>query len=106
TKVDLPTPGTPEMPTRTAPPLLGDSAISNSREAARWSARVDSTRVMARDSAVLDPPSTSAASPAGSGLVIGNARCSGRHFPGVHRLVGMHARRVQLEHLGQGGIPF
>ena len=59
-KVDLPTPGTPEMPTRTAPP--GSSRPSSSRAATRWSARVDSTSVIARETAARRPSRTPSAS--------------------------------------------
>ena len=55
--VDLPTPGTPEMPTRTAPPTFESGAAaqpaSSSRASARWSSRRDSTSVMAREIAAL-----------------------------------------------------
>ena len=66
-KVDLPTPGTPEMPTRTrraAPVTSGSlSSASSSRAAARWAGLEDSTSVMARETAArlrARTPSTSA----------------------------------------------
>ena len=46
-KVDLPTPGTPEMPSRNDWPVCGSKAVSSSSACARWSARVDSSSVMA-----------------------------------------------------------
>ena len=47
TNVLLPTPGTPDKPSRSARPVCGNKAVSNSSPCARWSARVDSSRVMA-----------------------------------------------------------
>src|SRR5690625_7783442 len=63
--VDLPTPGTPEMPTRQdvavdSFALSARTAIS-SRAAARCSARRDSTKVIARARADREPARTSAA---------------------------------------------
>ena len=46
-KVLLPTPGTPLMPRRKALPVCGSSVVSSSSACARWSARVDSSKVMA-----------------------------------------------------------
>ena len=46
--VDLPTPGTPVIPTRRAPPERGSSRVSSSWARSRCSALVDSTRVIAR----------------------------------------------------------
>ena len=46
-KVLLPTPGTPLMPSRNDLPVWGSSAVSISSACARWSARVDSSSVMA-----------------------------------------------------------
>jgi hypothetical protein len=52
-KVLLPTPGTPLMPRRKAPPppppcrCAATSAVSNSSACTRWSARVDSSKVIA-----------------------------------------------------------
>ena len=59
-KVDLPTPGTPEIPTRTATGRLGpaSSAVSRSRARARWSGLRDSTRVMACETAARCPART------------------------------------------------
>ena len=60
-KVDLPTPGTPEMPTRTdagRPPSV--SSVSSSRAATRWSARCDSTSVIARETEARLPSRTPA----------------------------------------------
>lgn len=56
--VDLPTPGTPLMPMRRALPECGRSSRSNCWASARWSARVDSTRVMARAMCARFPSST------------------------------------------------
>ena len=55
--VDLPTPGTPEMPTRTAPPGRGrwSSAASSSRAASRCSGADDSTSVIAWETAARRP---------------------------------------------------
>ena len=61
-KVDLPTPGTPDMPTRQAFPELGSTRSSSSAALTRWSGRVDSTRVMALASAARSPPMTASAS--------------------------------------------
>ena len=69
-KVDFPAPGTPEIPSRTARPVLGRSAASTCCARRWWSARVDSTSVMALASARRWPastPSTSAWSAAVSG---------------------------------------
>ena len=46
-KVLLPTPGTPLMPRRSDWPVCGSNAVSSSSPWARWSARVDSSSVMA-----------------------------------------------------------
>ena len=56
-KVDLPTPGAPEMPMRMAPPACGARRSSSAPAAAASSARVDSTSVMARASARRSPAS-------------------------------------------------
>ena len=53
--VDLPAPGAPLMPTRIAPPVAGSSASSSATASSRWSARVDSTSVIARASARRSP---------------------------------------------------
>ena len=66
-KVDFPTPGTPLIPTRCAPPACGSSSSSSSCAAARWSARWDSTRVIARASVAREPSSTPLASAGTSG---------------------------------------
>ena len=71
--VDLPTPGTPEMPTRTARPdrdraSRSPSSVSSSRAAARWAACDDSTSVIACETAARRPsriPSTSAGTSTG-----------------------------------------
>ena len=63
-KVDLPAPGTPEMPTRNALPVYGLISCSNSWACARCSGLVDSTRVMALATWPLDPSTTLAASSA------------------------------------------
>mmetsp|Transcript_5907 Transcript_5907/g.14563 ORF Transcript_5907/g.14563 Transcript_5907/m.14563 type:complete len:320 (+) Transcript_5907:251-1210(+) len=60
-KVLLPTPGTPEMPSRSAPPVAGISSVSRASAWARWSARVDSTCVIALASARRSPARTPAA---------------------------------------------
>ena len=43
----LPTPGTPLMPSRNALPVCGNNAVSKASAWARWSARVDSSKVIA-----------------------------------------------------------
>ena len=48
--VDLPTPGTPVMPTRTAWPVCGSRSCTSRRAAFWWSARPLSMSVMARAS--------------------------------------------------------
>ena len=45
-KVDLPTPGTPDIPRRKDLPVLGNKVLSTSSARLRWSMRVDSSRVM------------------------------------------------------------
>lgn len=57
-KVDFPTPGTPLIPIRRAFPACGSSAVSNCWARARWSAREDSTSVMARATVARDPSMT------------------------------------------------
>src|SRR5262249_20783463 len=61
-KVDLPAPGGPEMPMRTAQPVCGSSASTSRSASARWSGRVDSTRVTARASARRSPRRNAAVS--------------------------------------------
>ena len=61
-KVDLPTPGAPEMPIRKASRGFAMSRATSRSAASRWSARVDSIRVMARASARRSPASTFRAS--------------------------------------------
>ena len=56
--VDLPTPGTPVMPMRVAFPAYGASCTSSSWASARWSARLDSTSVIARARSARVPPRT------------------------------------------------
>src|SRR4051794_15096648 len=74
--VDFPTPGTPEMPMRVAFPAYGASCTSTSWASSRWSARLDSTRVMARARSAREPSrtrstqrATSARGGAGSAMV-------------------------------------
>src|SRR5262245_43604346 len=59
-KVDLPTPGTPVMPSRTDLPVCGNTAASNASARSRWSVRVDSISVMAWASARRSPASNGA----------------------------------------------
>lgn len=59
--VDLPTPGTPVIPTRRAFPACWVSSTSNFCASSRWSGRADSTRVIARAIHARDPSSTPAA---------------------------------------------
>ncbi len=66
-RVDLPTPGAPVMPTRTALPVSASSAWVSAAAVWRWSARLLSTSVMARDSTVRSPLRTSRASRSTSG---------------------------------------
>src|SRR5436190_22032536 len=56
--VDLPAPGAPEMPTRMELPARGSTSASNASASARWSARVDSTSVIARANARRSPSIT------------------------------------------------
>ena len=60
-KVDLPTPGTPVMPTLREPPVWDISALSSTSAWSRWSLRSDSTRVIARARAGRSPASTAPA---------------------------------------------
>ena len=53
--VDLPTPGVPDMPMRSASPVSAQTASSSAAARARWSARVLSTSVIARASARRSP---------------------------------------------------
>src|SRR3954469_2541458 len=92
-KVDLPTPGTPLMPTRRAPPACGSSSTSSSCAFSRWSARRDSTSVIARAITRRFPastPSTSAGTSTG--------RLTSR--PPVQKWPFLHRSRV-AEALGQ-----
>ena len=80
-KVLLPTPGTPLMPSRKAPPACGSSASSSASARTRWSARVDSSSVMAlamarrwRARSPVDDPSRSSVSAASSMAVTGSRR--------------------------------
>ena len=56
--VDLPTPGTPVMPTRNALPVKGKSLTRSSCASTRWAGAVDSSRVMAREMWVRSPART------------------------------------------------
>jgi hypothetical protein len=53
--VDLPTPGAPVMPTRTARPVSGSRFCTSTRALFWWSARFDSISVMARASTARSP---------------------------------------------------
>lgn len=90
-KVDLPTPGTPEIPTRTVSPA--GSLVSSSRAMSRCWGLVDSTNVIARDTAArlpsLMPSRRSCTSGPGMASTLANrepgqrARCStSRTTPG------------------------
>src|SRR5688572_21891455 len=68
--VDLPTPGTPEMPTRGTVALPADapaSSATRARAAERWSGRDDSTSVIARATAPRLPSRTCSTSAGTSG---------------------------------------
>src|SRR3954470_6245024 len=95
-KVDLPTPGTPLMPTRRAPPACGSSSTSSSCAASRWSARRDSTRVMARAIDRRFPARTPSASPATSGAAISTPTKGQKwpFLPSVAQAVGQGAQQV------------
>ena len=54
-KVDFPAPGAPEMPMRVEPPVWGATSDSSASASSRWSARVDSTSVIARANARRSP---------------------------------------------------
>src|SRR3954469_15982702 len=56
--VDLPTPGTPLMPIRRAPPACGSSSTSSPWACSRWSARRDSTSVSPRATPRRSPART------------------------------------------------
>ena len=58
--VDLPTPGTPVIPTRWAFPESGSNSNKSCCACSRWSARVDSSSVIARGSAARSPLRTAA----------------------------------------------
>ncbi len=60
--VDLPTPGAPVMPTRTALPVASSSACVSAAAVWRWSARLLSISVIARDSTLRSPARIAAAS--------------------------------------------
>ena len=60
-KVDLPTPGIPVIPIRSALPVWGNSTSSSAAALWRWLGLVDSTRVMARPMALRSPAITAAA---------------------------------------------
>ncbi len=57
----LPAPGTPVMPTRSAPPLWGSSRRKTSCAVSKWAGALLSIRVMARASTARSPASTPAA---------------------------------------------
>src|SRR5436305_4498238 len=114
--VDLPTPGVPVMPTRTAPPVSGNSSCTRWREARWWSARRLSTSVMARAMTARSPARTPRASLAMSGpadsarvtippslLGAAAARDHHRERAGLLGFVGARAR--QHEQLFRGGDP-
>src|SRR6202042_3596382 len=60
-KVDLPTPGTPVMPTRLAGPACGSSRVSTYWARTRWSGRLDSTSVIGRAMPARDRARTASA---------------------------------------------
>ena len=66
--VDLPAPGVPLIPTRTAPPVAGSTASSSGDASARRSGRVDSTSVIDWASARRSPARTRSASASVSAL--------------------------------------
>src|SRR4051794_18474050 len=102
-KVDLPTPGTPLIPIRRAPPACGNSATSSSWAASRWSPRRDSTSVMARAIARRSPASTPSASPATSGTAItGGPWWPPRPLSCVAEALGQGAQQV-LRGVGDDG---
>ena len=88
--VDLPTPGTPVMPTRTPPPVRSATLSRRRRDAARSSGRFDSISVMARARAARSPRSKASRSDAARARVIAGvmAAC----------IAGVRARR-------RGGAP-
>ena len=65
--VDLPAPGTPLRPIRIVEAGVGDSRSSTAAASRRWSARVDSTSVIARLSAARRPLRISLANVSASG---------------------------------------
>ena len=66
--VDLPTPGTPEIPRRIEPPEKGVRSSSRRLAGSRSSGWLDSTSVIARPSARRSPDRSSLASSSGDGL--------------------------------------
>src|SRR5262245_21436465 len=65
--VDLPVPGAPLIPTRVAPPVAGINCSRSATASARWSARVDSTSVIARASERRSPARTASTRASGCG---------------------------------------
>src|SRR5918995_807954 len=76
--VDLPTPGTPVMPTRTALPVEGIRACRRALAASRWSGRRDSIRVMAGASAARSPLWTASAV---TSVFLGEPPVMGKLYP-------------------------
>ncbi len=68
-KVDLPAPGVPEMPSRTAWPVAGSRRSSNCSACAWWSGRRNSISVIARASARRSPASTRSARVSRAGVM-------------------------------------
>src|ERR1700678_3252035 len=81
-KVDLPTPGTPVMPTRRAGPACGSSRVSTCWARIRWSGRLDSTSVIVRAMPARDRARTASAYRAASGpsAMSVMSPCSRRRF--------------------------
>ena len=69
--VDLPTPGMPVRPTRTAFPVRGSNFSMSLIAFARWSLRLDSIRVMALPKARTSPAATLLAKASYSGEIFG-----------------------------------
>src|SRR4029079_407929 len=100
--VDLPTPGTPEMPTRTVGLSTGAaSSARRSRAASLWSARPLSTRVIARETSArrrARTPSTSAGTSYGTSVTQRRRQLAEQ----VHGGVGDH--RAGREHRGRAHL--
>lgn len=104
--VDLPTPGTPEIPMRTDRFACGVTKPSNSLAGARSSGRDDSINVIARASARRSPLRSRSASSRGRGLVDVSVTSSSVSllFEFENRLVDDEALAFLRKHLGDDDV--